>query len=46
MFRFDTEGQVSFYNHEMIWDTLIPSDSVYRLMRDFAPLLIKKEDFA
>jgi hypothetical protein len=30
----------------MIWDTLIPSDSVYRLMRDFAPLLIKKEDFA
>jgi len=46
MFRFDTERQVSFYNHEMIWDTLIPSDSVYRLMRDFAPLLIKKEDFA
>lgn len=45
MFRFDSDRQVSFFNHENIWDTLIPADSVYRLFREFAPLLIEREDF-
>ncbi|MHB1127789.1 MAG: IS1182-like element ISHmo2 family transposase, partial [Bacillota bacterium] len=45
MFVFDTEQQVTFYNHEDIWEKLIPSDSVYRLFREFAPLLIERKDF-
>ena len=45
MFRFDSDKQASFYDHDTIWDELIPADSVYRLIREFAPLLIRREDF-
>ncbi len=45
MFRFDSDKQASFYDHETIWDELIPADSVFRLFREFAPILIKPEDF-
>lgn len=46
MFRFNSDHQSSFYDHESVWDELIPADSVYRLFREFAPVLIKPEDFA
>jgi hypothetical protein len=45
MFRFESDQQASFYDHDGIWDKLIPADSVYRMLREFAPILIKREDF-
>jgi transposase len=43
MFRWDNV-QTSFYNYDELWDVLIPENSVYRLFREFAPLLIVPED--
>ncbi|MCW2277267.1 transposase, partial [Heliophilum fasciatum] len=45
MFRYDDDPQGSFYNHDGLWDTLIPNDSVFRLFREFAPILIQPDDF-
>ena len=43
MFRWDNV-QTGFYNYDELWDILIPENSVYRLFREFAPLLIVPED--
>ncbi|ABZ82772.1 transposase, is4 family [Heliomicrobium modesticaldum Ice1] len=45
MFRFDVDPQVSFYDFAALWDQLVPADSVFRLFRELAPLLIQPEDF-
>ncbi|HWR08300.1 transposase [Sporomusa sp.] len=43
MFRWDNV-QTSFYNYDELWDILIPENSVYRLFREFAPILVVPED--
>ena len=43
MFRWDNV-QTGFYNYDELWDALIPENSVYRLFREFAPLLVVPED--
>lgn len=45
MFRW-AQVQTSFYNYDELWDILIPENSVYRLFREFAPLLITEEDLS
>lgn len=44
MYVFGSNKQTSFFNLDFLWDELIPQNSVYRLFRDFAPLLIQSED--
>jgi transposase len=44
MYVFGNATQTSFYNLDFLWDDLIPQNSVYRLFRELAPLLIQPED--
>lgn len=44
MYVFGMSQQPSFGNLDFDWDAVIPKDSVYRLIREFAPILINPED--
>lgn len=44
MYVFGNNSQGSFYNLDFLWDEIIPQNSVYRLFRELAPLLIQPED--
>ena len=44
IFRYDNV-QTSFFDFDGLWDCLIPHDSIYRLFRELAPILVNPEDF-
>lgn len=44
MYVFGHATQTSFFDIDFLWDEIIPQDSVYRLFREFAPLLIQYDD--
>lgn len=44
MFRYDS-NQTSFFDFDELWDRLIPQDSIYRLFRELAPILVTPQDF-
>lgn len=43
MFRYDNH-QTSFFDFDELWDRLIPQNSIYRLFRELAPILVTPQD--
>ena len=43
MFRYDNT-QTSFFDFDELWERLIPQNSIYRLFRELAPILVSPED--